>query len=296
MIREVFGFGGWKVRQRQLIEVLTVREKITVGGRRLAGPITPSLPGVQLVTVIVATLNAAETFVELIQSLRNQSYRNFEFIVIDGGSTDGTIEMLAEHDMEIDYWLSEHDTGVYEAWNKGLAAAKGDYICFLGADDRWAESCSLHELVGLTNGGAYDLVAARGAVVSKAGVPIRAVGGPWSRARLSQRQIVAHPGMLFATRLFASYGNFDTRYRVAGDYEWLMRLGSDVKAAFLDRVVVLIGAGGISERRLSLVLMETREIQKNHCGSGGIVRDVRLLVYASRILAGRLVRLVSKRS
>jgi glycosyltransferase involved in cell wall biosynthesis len=273
-----------------------VPEKTIGGGRRFAGSITPSLPGGQVVTVIVATLNAVESFAEMIQSMRNQSYQNFELIVIDGRSTDGTIEILAEHDKDIDYWLSERDTGVYEAWNKGLAAAKGDYICFLGADDRWAESCSLHELVRLTNGGACDIVAARGAVVSKAGVLIRAVGEPWSKARLNHRQIVAHPGMLFATRLFAIYGNFDTRYRVAGDYEWLMRLGSDVKGAFLDRVTVMIGAGGISERRLSRALIETREIQKKHGNSSWIVRDIRLLVYASRILVGRLLRWVKKRS
>lgn len=250
------------------------------------------LPEPTLVTIITATRNAAGQMLRLLESIRQQNYRHFQWIVIDGASTDGTAQLLRHRAAEIDDWLSEPDRGVYDAWNKALARARGEYICFLGADDAWAEPSSLARSVAATNGGSYDLVSARAAIVGGNGRVVRIFGEPWSKARMNRRQIVAHPGMLIARRLFLKYGPFDTGYTIAGDYEWLMRLGPEVSAAYLDEITVRMGAGGLSERRLLKVLSETRAAQSMHGNDNGLRRDLNLVRYGVRILLGRLYRLL----
>jgi len=92
-----------------------------------------------MITVITATFNAANTISEAMQSIRSQTYPNIEWIVIDGGSTDGTVQILTTNEDIVDYWSSEADSGIYDALNKGIDRAQGDWILFLGADDRLAK-------------------------------------------------------------------------------------------------------------------------------------------------------------
>ena len=88
-----------------------------------------------LFTIIIAVFNGAKTLQQCIDSVAQQSYPNKQLIIIDGGSTDGTVELLQANDQSISYWVSEPDAGIYNAWNKGLKQANGEWICFLGADD-----------------------------------------------------------------------------------------------------------------------------------------------------------------
>src|SRR5690606_35184894 len=88
-----------------------------------------------LLTVIVAVFNGARTLQQCIDSVAQQTYKNKELIIIDGGSQDGTVDVLKKNSEEISYWISEPDRGIYNAWNKGLLQAKADWIFFLGADD-----------------------------------------------------------------------------------------------------------------------------------------------------------------
>jgi glycosyltransferase involved in cell wall biosynthesis len=88
-----------------------------------------------LITIIIAVYNGAKTLQQCIDSVAQQTYPNKELIIIDGGSKDGTVDLLKTNHGKIGYWVSEPDYGIYHAWNKGLAQANGDWICFLGADD-----------------------------------------------------------------------------------------------------------------------------------------------------------------
>src|SRR5690348_14220883 len=87
------------------------------------------------VSLIIAVYNGASTIVKCLNSVAAQTYGSRELIVIDGGSTDGTVDILRCNADQLSYWISEPDTGVYNAWNKGLARARGEWIAFLGADD-----------------------------------------------------------------------------------------------------------------------------------------------------------------
>ncbi|MEI6611112.1 MAG: glycosyltransferase, partial [Deltaproteobacteria bacterium] len=87
------------------------------------------------ISIIVAVFNGVKTLQQCIDSVAQQSYANKELIIIDGGSKDGTLNLLKTNGKQISYWISEPDSGIYNAWNKGLVQAKGEWICFLGADD-----------------------------------------------------------------------------------------------------------------------------------------------------------------
>ena len=89
----------------------------------------------QLITVILAVLNASNTLERCLQSILKQTYQHKEIILVDGGSTDGTLSILDAYGDKLTYWESKPDRGIYHAWNKALKHARGDWICFLGADD-----------------------------------------------------------------------------------------------------------------------------------------------------------------
>ncbi len=119
------------------------------GGLRRQGYFKRSFPGSPLVSIIVVVFNGERTLDRAIRSVYSQTYDNVELIVIDGGSTDETLAVIRHHENSLDYWVSEGDLGVYDAMNKGLLTAAGDWIYFLGCDDILApqaiENMRLHE-------------------------------------------------------------------------------------------------------------------------------------------------------
>src|SRR3990172_6849742 len=88
-----------------------------------------------LISIIVAVYNGKATLQQCIDSVAQQTYPNKELVIIDGGSNDGTVELLEKNRSKFSYWISEPDRGIYNAWNKGLVQAHGEWVCFLGADD-----------------------------------------------------------------------------------------------------------------------------------------------------------------
>jgi putative colanic acid biosynthesis glycosyltransferase len=111
------------------------RNKKPTGEEKRGGYIKQSASGSPLISVITAVLNARNDLENAIKEVQGQTYANVEHIIIDGGSTDGTAEVLRRNDAEVDYWISEADMGIYDAMNKGVEAAAGEWIYFLGADD-----------------------------------------------------------------------------------------------------------------------------------------------------------------
>lgn len=243
------------------------------------------------VSIIIATYNVVESLSRTIESIRNQSYENYECIVIDGASTDGTVDLLKQFGNMIDCWISEPDLGIYDAWNKGIKLARGRLICFLGADDCWAHSFSLEEMVNARVND-EDIVSAKVAVVSPKGEVIRLFGKSWTKASMEKRPVVAHPGMLVDIRLFRKYGTFDVNYAIAGDYEWLLRLDENTTAVYLNQVTVFMGCGGVSERKLQAVLSETRNAQLRHVKSAWVIREINFISYVATIAVSRVRRRV----
>jgi glycosyltransferase involved in cell wall biosynthesis len=209
-----------------------------------------SLPLISIVTVV---LNGVSTLEKTILSVINQSYKNIEFIVIDGGSIDGTLDIINQYKSFIDYFVSEPDSGIYDAWNKGVKLSSGDWIAFLGADDTYLDGAieSYVILINSSSDKTPEYVSSRVNLVSRSQV-IRVIGRPWSWKVFKKYMCVAHVGSFHHKSLFAKYGLFDVTYKICGDYELLLRPRDTLRAIYLNLTTVNMSADGISNANFNV--------------------------------------------
>lgn len=170
------------------------------------------------VSVVLVCRNPGPRLDAALESLWSQQPARPEIIVIDGASSDGSAAWLAERRGELDFLVSEPDSSVYDAMNKGVAAATRDWILFLGADDRLASDAVIAEA-----GEALRLDSA-GVIVGDAVYDDGRVYRLARRPRVARRNFVHHQATFYRRSLFASHGGFDTSLRVMGDYEFNLRL------------------------------------------------------------------------
>lgn len=203
-----------------------------------------------LVSIITATLNSEKHLERSIQSVLGQDYPNIEYIIIDGGSQDGTTAIIEKYSDNITYWTTEKDEGIYDAWNKGLALAKGDWIGFLGSDDKYypdAISSYVNKINALSIK-ELDYVSSKVELVDPLQKPLRIIGKPWNWDLFKIYMNVAHVGSLHAKHYFQKYGNYNMNYKITGDYELLLRAKENLIAGFWDGVTVQMQVAGISSR------------------------------------------------
>ena len=221
--------------------------------------------GRPLLSVLVAAYNSGATLQQCLDSVISQTYGNVELIVIDGGSSDGSVEVLRANSRHIAYCVSEPDRGIYHAWNKALAPAKGEWICFLGSDDYlWDEQVLARVASKLTQvpddiNVAYSQVN----LVGVGGELLYPIGEPWMqlKERFKQLMCIPHPSVLHRRRLFREHGVFDESFRIAGDYELLLRELESRDAFFMpDIVFSAMRQGGISSA-LGNTLSALREVR-----------------------------------
>jgi glycosyltransferase involved in cell wall biosynthesis len=244
------------------------------------------------ISVIVAVFNGAKTLQQCIDSVANQTYLNNELIVIDGGSSDGTVDILKNNFNKITFWTSEPDNGIYHAWNKGLTKSKGDWICFLGADDYfWDEhvldiiSLYLHKIPNSAHV-AYGKIM----VLSKDDVPLYAIGKPWGQIKyqFTQYMSIPHPGAMHRKILFNKNGNFDETFKIAGDYELLLRELKSGDAEFIPIIVTGVRQGGVSsDASNSRVLL--REVRRAHIKHGLYIPSANFLFSIFKAIVRKLL-------
>ena len=217
------------------------------------------------VSIVIATRNCASSLQRCIESIATQEGVRCETIVIDGASADGTPRLLAENKARgaIADYVSEPDDGVYSAFNKGVRRARGEWITFLGCDDVFHDRFVLRDLLAAASGrvvyGKVNLVSASGEIVGT-------VGGPWSREAFLEGASLPHPGCLHHRSLFEARGFFDESYRIAGDYELLLRELLHTEPRFVDRVLVDMRLGGLSRdpKTVPVVLREVIRARGAH--------------------------------
>lgn len=214
------------------------------GGLRTHGKAKAGTPGKPLVTIVTSVLNGEKTLEETIQSVLQQTYPNVEYIVVDGASNDGTIALLSRYSDSIDYWISEPDRGIYDAWNKGLGYASGDWIIFVGADDHLTPT-AIASLVNAAQKEQADFVCGKVEML-RDGQVTRTIGVPWSWRKFRRYMSIAHSGGMHCAEYFQRFGRFDSSYRICGDYELLLRAGPQLQVVFVDTVVTRMRMGGVS--------------------------------------------------
>jgi len=244
------------------------------------------------VSVIIAVFNRAATLQSCLDSIFEQTAQSLETIVCDGGSSDGSREILEAHRTRLTYWQSQPDRGVPHAWNTALTHATGEWVCFLGADDRFAKRDTVATLLDAVRDPAINYVSGQAILVDDHGRVRRIVGTRWDWERMKHYQHIAHPGSLHRSDLFVRYGNFDESYPIAFDYDFLLRVGRDIRAAFVAEPVTLMGMSGQSNTQAWRAFRENRRIQASHPEIGITAAAINHAVAAAKQVARTAIRRV----
>ena len=190
-----------------------------------------------LITVITTVFNGDEFLEEAIRSVINQTYDNVEFIIIDGGSTDETLNIIKKYEDRIDYWVSERDDGIYDAMNKGLVLAKGQYVYFMGSDDRLIKN----SLIKIFNGTLIKtdkLIALPVAINSVTNLVYPVIELPVP--------VVHHQGAIFNLLNLKQVGLYSNRYKFHSDFDLMCKYVSKYGVQYLDNPICIFRKGGAS--------------------------------------------------
>ncbi|OGB04861.1 MAG: glycosyl transferase [Burkholderiales bacterium RIFCSPHIGHO2_12_FULL_61_11] len=219
------------------------------------------------ISVVTVCYNSALTIKDTLESVALQRYKDLEHLIVDGGSTDGTLEIIRawrEHPVRL---ISESDEGIYDAMNKGIRLATGDVVAFLNADDYYKDADVLARVAKVMQ--AEQLDALYGDVEffrpgQQDTVARRYNSGRFTADRLGWGWMPAHPALFVRRALFERFGAFRTDYRIAGDFEFVARVfqHADLRHRHLPEVLVRMQMGGISTSGWRATLQLNREMMR----------------------------------
>jgi glycosyltransferase involved in cell wall biosynthesis len=175
-----------------------------------------------LISIITAVRNSADGLETTLKSLINQTYQDFEHIIIDGCSTDGTRNIIHQYEKFITYWISEQDQGISDAWNKGLSVAKGNILAILNAGDYFAPD-TLEQIISNLDQYSHTVTYGTTILINNEGVELKKVFGKFRPNNLAKGFGFYHPGCFFTRTTLEKVGKFKLHYRFAMDYDWLIR-------------------------------------------------------------------------
>lgn len=196
------------------------------------------------VSIITVCLNSENTIRKTIESVINQEYPNLEYIIVDGMSSDKTMDIVKSYGKFIDKIICEHDNGIYDAMNKGIKAATGDYIGIINSDD-WYENDSLHKIVDAFEGEDAEVVYGQQKNVDDEGEITIVKNGILSQ--MVYRMVIPHPTAFVKSEVYKKVGLFNTEYKIAADYELFLKMYmSGVKIKQIDSTIAYFRMGGTS--------------------------------------------------
>jgi len=176
------------------------------------------------ISVVTVVFNGEKYLEETITSVINQTYDNVEYIIIDGGSTDRTIDIIKRYEEKIDYWVSEKDNGIYDAMNKGIEYSTGYYINFLNAGDTYFDKNTILNISKLHK---YDVVYGNTLYVTPHGKYKRAAHKILNYKNLKKGMKVCHQSIFYRKSLFNDFGLFNLNLKYVADYEHLIRIAKN---------------------------------------------------------------------
>lgn len=217
--------------------------------------------GMNTISIVTVCYNSAKTIRRSIESVISQPYDAIEYIIIDGGSTDGTLDIIRDYEDKIAYWCSETDNGIYDAMNKGIKKSTGDIIAFINSDD-WYVSDVFKVVADYFEQTQADVLYG----------DFRKV---WTEKRterfkldnlclddLYYRFLFCHQAMFFKRKLFDSIGLYNTNYKISADYEWVLRAYiNNTRYVYLPKEICYFSYGGLSSLSRKLCAEEGRNIK-----------------------------------
>lgn len=226
------------------------------------------------VSIITVTRNSATTLVDALRSVAEQRHPNVEHIVIDGASTDATDKVVEQHGDRVAKYVSEPDTGIYDAMNKGLSIASGEVIGFLNADDRYSDPGVLERIVAAMSQEGLDIV--YGDVAFFRGDDSQSIVRHYRSDRFHPERLAwgwmpAHPAFFMRREIYQRVGSFKTDYRIAGDFEMMVRIfqNTDLRFKYLSEILVMMRSGGISNEGWRNTLLLNLEVLRA-CRENGL--------------------------
>jgi GT2 family glycosyltransferase len=204
-----------------------------------------SLKNLPLITVITVVFNGEKYLEQTILSVINQTYPNVEYIIIDGGSTDGTLDIIKKYENYIDYWVSEKDKGISDAFNKGIISSLGKYINFLNAGDYYTNNSIINLFLDLfIKNSAIITAYARFRNITLPRKILKNNDFLFKKARLS------HQASFINFRIFKELGLYSKKYKVRMDYEFWIRVLRKYNFVFINKIIIYYDENGISGKDL----------------------------------------------
>lgn len=239
--------------------------RIGEGGLRTHGDFKKSYSDKPLVSIVTVVYNGYKYLEETILSVINQTYDNVEYVIIDGGSSDRTVDIIKKYEDRIDYWMSEKDNGIYDAMNKGISLCQGELIGIINADD-WYELNALELIsnVYIKNNG--TILYASMNVIGDNDKIIFTKKVTKELSLLCKGMIFNHPSVFVPTSLYKKYGNFSLSYKVAADWNlMLMFYLNKENFVNIDKILSNFRLGGLSYTNDMYAIKEKHLIRKHNC-------------------------------
>lgn len=216
------------------------------------------------ITIITVCYNSALTIKDTLESVALQSYKNFEHLIIDGGSTDGTLDIIRAWNGHTVCLLSEPDEGIYDAMNKGMAMASGEVLGFLNSDDFYANSSVLEQIAKAFQDKKLDACYADLAYVSQ---DSQRIVRYWRSKSFAKGDFAlgwspAHPTFYVRKSVVDRYGNFDKSFKLAADAELMMRYleCAEIRSIYIPGVWIRMRIGGQTNQSLKNIVQQNKEI------------------------------------
>jgi len=234
-----------------------------------------------LVSVITVSLNSSATIRDAIQSVLNQSYHHIEYIVIDGGSTDGTVDIVNSFGEKISKFTSGHDSGIYDAINKGIRLATGNVVGILNSDDFFFNNDVISTIVANFDNDNIDAIYGDAQFVNKK--EITKIERYYSSKQFTPGMfkfgiMPAHPSFYVRRELFEKYGYYRTDYKIAADYELMIRFFyiNKIRYKYIEMPFISMRTGGISNKSVKSRIILNMEVARA-CRENGIKTNYLLI-------------------
>jgi glycosyltransferase involved in cell wall biosynthesis len=249
---------------------------------------------IPLLSIITVCFNSATTIRDTLNSVRQQKDSRFEYIVIDGGSNDGTVEILQDNLNIIDVFISEKDNGIYDAMNKGLQLSNGRFVLNLNSDDYLAENAISVVLCHLEN-----LVKMEWCILTGITKIVNCDKSEVARLKLTHKSYAnrfkynpfPHPSTIISRDILSKCNGFNSAYRIASDYDMFLRASLlHPKIYFIDDVISNMRSGGISDESQKLSILITHQLELYKIQSS-YISNIKSIYY----LAARLSRVIVKK-
>lgn len=248
-----------------------------------------------MISIITVAKNSKKTITDTVRSVIGQTYKDVEYIVVDGASEDGTLDVLKPYANGIRKIISEPDAGMYDAMNKGIALATGDIVGILNADDYYNDEHVLSKVANIFDTSSVDALFADLVYVKPANLNkiVRYYSGAnFTLSKLSFGWMPPHPTFFVKRECYLKYGFFKTDYKIAADFELLARFLAKhrIRCQYLPEIIVKMRTGGTSTRSINSNLILNREILRA-CSENGIATNM-LKIYSKYF--GKCMQLFSK--